>query len=106
MSEESSRCSRVSPQGSVNRDYILETAQKIINGDRKDDYGGAQDSFRRIAKMWSAYTGMSLGPSDVAMMMTLLKVCRTATCPQKADSYVDIAGYAALAAEIEHAREE
>lgn len=79
---------------------ILDEAAKIVTGQRREDYGGVQESFGRIAGMWSAYLGVELGPQDVSMMMALLKIARAkaginANGEPQHDSLVDIAGYAA-----------
>ena len=86
----------------MNRDEILETACKIINGERAEQYGDAYLNHARIAALWTTYvrsTPDDLTPVDVAMMMVLMKVARSIETP-KDDSFVDIAGYAALAGEI------
>jgi len=86
----------------MNRDEALIEAGKLISGDRKQAYGDAGESFRRIASMWSAYLGKRLATDissvDVANMMVLLKVSRASHKP-KDDDFVDIIGYAALACE-------
>ena len=71
---------------------ITQEAQNIVNGDRQQDYGNINDSFCRIAGLWSAYTGITLDKYDVAKMMILLKVSR-AKIGNHRDSYVDIVGY-------------
>lgn len=78
---------------------VLQTADKIIHGDRHEAYGSAVESFNRIAALWSSYLGHVVNGHDVAMMMVLMKVSRTKT-DFKLDSYVDMAGYAALGAEL------
>lgn len=45
--------------------------------------------------MWSAYLGRPIAPHDVAAMMALLKVSRIAWSPNRADHWLDLAGYAA-----------
>lgn len=65
-------------------------------GDRANDYGDAKQSFSRIAEMWSAYKGVYFTHADVAAMMIMLKVSRLSNDPSKKDSWIDIAGYAAL----------
>lgn len=75
---------------------ILEEAERIINGERADMYGSAEDSFAHIAGLWGVYLGMVLNPKDVAMMMILLKIARQRN-KNKRDNLVDICGYAALA---------
>lgn len=79
---------------------ILEEASELINGDRRDDYGPAIDSFERIAQAWSAAVfDQPVTAAQVAAAMAVLKLCRFRTS-QDRDSLVDLAGYAALAAEI------
>jgi len=71
---------------------ITEEARNIVDGKRQDDYGSINDSFCRIAGLWSAYTGFTIDKYDVAKMMILLKVSR-AKLGNHRDSYVDIVGY-------------
>lgn len=71
---------------------MTEEAQAIVNGQRQDDYGDINDSFLRIAGLWSAYLGIHVDKYDVAKMMMLLKVSR-AKDKNHRDSYVDIVGY-------------
>ena len=75
--------------------HILESADRIINGERQRDYGEASNSFATIATMWSSYLGKPITIEQVGMMMILLKVARSTKKPTE-DSLVDIAGYAAL----------
>ena len=83
----------------MKRAEVLEAARVCVCGEREQDYGTPEDSFSLIGKLWTAYTGVSFTPKDVAMMMALLKVARI-KAGNKADSFVDLAGYAALAGEI------
>lgn len=87
---------------------LLEQALKIVTGARRAAYGNPEDNFRCIGTLWHAYlsrrsevTGDGLkavSPSDVAAMMVLMKVARLAETPAHADSWRDIAGYAACGA--------
>ena len=43
---------------------------------------------------------ITIGADDVAHLMMLLKIARLATGEPKADTYIDIAGYAALGGEL------
>ena len=79
---------------------ITDEAKTIVAGDRASDYGDANESFTRIAKLWSAYTGATISPWDVAQMMILLKVSRAKTS-RKRDTLVDIVGYAECAGKLE-----
>lgn len=78
---------------------ITEEAKTIVAGDRASDYGDANESFARIAKLWSAYIGAAITPWDVAQMMILLKVSRAKTS-RKRDTLVDIVGYAECAGKL------
>lgn len=82
------------------RAEILAEAERLINGDRNESYGSAQESFTRIADLWGAYRGEVYGMWDVALMMILVKVSRLAESPEHLDSWVDIPGYAALGGEL------
>ena len=83
----------------MKRAEVLEAARVCVCGEREQDYGTPEDSFSLIGKLWTAYTGVSFTPKDVAVMMALLKVARI-KAGNKADSFVDLAGYAACAGEI------
>jgi hypothetical protein len=80
---------------------ILAEADRIIHGERAAAYGPAEDSFARIGALWTVHLsnklpeGKVLDAYDVAVMMTLMK-CARAQTDVKRDTFVDIAGYAAL----------
>lgn len=91
----------------IKRVEILKTAEKIISKDRQNSYGNPEDNFKTIARYWNIYLSSinnnyvaCIGPDNVAMMMVLLKIARTATSPKYEDNYIDICGYAANAAEV------
>lgn len=88
---------------------ILAEADRIINGERQEQYGKPEDSFALIASYWNVYLEsiykngqyvMTLQAEDVAIMMCLLKIARTQGGQKKKDNYTDICGYAALAADL------
>lgn len=81
------------------REKILEAAKACVTGQREEDYGKPEDNFLAISRLWSAYLGDHVSCKDVALMMILLKVAR-AEAGGTEDCYVDIAGYAACAAEV------
>ena len=83
----------------MTRAETLERAKVCVCGERETDYGSPEDNFKRIAELWSAYTGHTYTSIDVAMMMALLKVARIKAGGTE-DSFVDLAGYAACGAEI------
>lgn len=78
----------------------LDAARDIIVGERHDDYGDPGESFTRISQIWSAILGTPVTPGQVALMMAGLKMSRLAATPDHEDSWVDLAGYAALGAGV------
>jgi hypothetical protein len=78
---------------------ILQEAEQIINGDRREAYGPVEESFKRIARGWEVIFGGPVSPRQVAHAMIWLKVCRDGNKPQR-DCLVDIAGYAGLAEKL------
>jgi hypothetical protein len=87
----------------VNRDDVLREAGSLISGDRHVDYGDAWENHKRIADIWSVIFRTNVTPSQVALAMAGVKIARLVNDPTKMDSWVDIAGYAALGAEMEDA---
>lgn len=94
----------------LTRAAVLEKARACVCGEREEDYGSPEDSFGCIAELWEAYlraaciapdSVVRVTPTDVAMMMALLKIARVGTSfvGGTADSFVDLAGYAACGAE-------
>lgn len=86
----------------MTRKETLETAIKCVCGERQDQYGTPENNFATIAGLWTVYLNHPVTASDVAMMMALLKIARIKTGTATADSFVDLAGYAACGAEICH----
>ena len=80
------------------REKILRTANTYVNGDRNAQYGDPLQDFTRTATMWSAYLDHPVTATDVASLMCLLKLSRIRHQPEKADSWIDLAGYAACGA--------
>ena len=94
----------------LTRAEILHAAEKRVCGQREQDYGTPEDNFETIAGLWETYLsracvdeagGVYIDANDVAMMMALLKIARIAAGGGKADSWIDLAGYAACGAECE-----
>lgn len=87
----------------MTRKEILETAEKMVCGHREQDYGSPEDSFNKIAALWTAYKGVNFDSIDVSMMMALLKIARISSGTATDDSFVDLAGYAACGGECKDA---
>lgn len=93
----------------LTRADILHAAEKCVCGQRETDYGTPEDNFKAIAELWEAYlnkactrgANVRVEAKDVAVMMALLKIARIAAGGGKADSWIDLAGYAACGAECE-----
>lgn len=84
----------------MNRSEILDTAKQYVNVDRAGTHGDAESNFGLIAAYWSAHLDAYVGPEDVAIMMTLLKLARAKANPGHADNWVDGCGYLACGGEI------
>ena len=74
---------------------VLLEADRLINSDRRADYGGVQESFAAIAAGWSLIIGSEVSAVQVALCMTWLKTMREVHKHQR-DNLVDLAGYAGL----------
>lgn len=93
----------------LTRADILHAAEKCVCGQRETDYGTPEDNFKAIAELWEAYlnkactrgVNVRVEAKDVAVMMALLKIARIAAGGGKADSWIDLVGYAACGAECE-----
>jgi len=85
------------------RKDVLGTADKLVNGDRNNQYGDPRQDFQRTAALWTALLGDQLTRPledwQVAQFMAALKLSRISWTPAKEDSWVDLAGYAACGAE-------
>lgn len=81
------------------RKQTLDEAEKMVNGQRTQDYGTPEDSFNTIAALWGAYNRKIFSSADVAIMLALLKIARLKADKTHKDSWVDLAGYAACGAE-------
>lgn len=83
------------------RQKILDDAHAIVSTNRASSNTGPEDSFKTIAGLWSSFLDKDVKPSEVAIMLGLLKIARLKTNPVHRDSWVDLAGYAACGAECE-----
>lgn len=77
----------------MSKETILQEAERIVNGPRREEYGGVTESFTRIAKLWSAILDVEVTPDQVSLCMVGLKIARFCASYHR-DSIVDIAGYA------------
>lgn len=95
----------VQPPTDPERVKVLREAAALITGDRQQDYGTPQENFGRSADLINARfshlfrDGAKFSPSDIAVLMLLMKVARSVQSPKR-DTFVDMAGYAALGFEL------
>ena len=90
----------------MNRQQTLAKALEAVNGSRDADYGKPENNFQNIADYWTLWleqrhgVQVNIDPTDVAIMLDLMKTARLAHNPSKADNWIDKAGYAACGAEV------
>jgi len=92
----------------MKRAEILDKAKEMVTGQREQDYGSPEDNFNIIAEYWMTYLDavfkardtVELTADDVANMMCLFKLARITTGTGTADSYINLAGYAACGGEL------
>jgi hypothetical protein len=86
---------------SPDRVEMLREAARIVNGDRDKQYGGPEDNFDRIAKIWTVIFARKFTTEDVALAFVATKLARFASNSGfQPDTWIDIAGYAACGFEV------
>lgn len=82
---------------------VLQEAEEIINGPRRDAYGPVEESFVRLASVLTVALHRKLkeplDAHDAAMVGIALKFCRESVKPGR-DNRVDGCGYFALADKV------
>ena len=84
----------------MKRSEILDQATILTSTDREQQYGPWSDNAVRIAAGWSLITNHNIEPRHVALMMAWVKTVRLRE-DNHGDSWVDLAGYAALGGEFD-----
>lgn len=90
----------------MNREELLKAAIVRVQAG-SNEYGKVENNFALIAAYWNEYIfgrqdyakSELLDATDVAVMMILFKIARSVTGKRNIDTWLDIAGYAACAAE-------
>ena len=81
------------------REKLLADASGLIANDRQAQYGPPTDDFKRTAALLNAmgytFAGEPIKASDVALILSCVKLSRIAHLREKQDSWVDLAGYTA-----------
>ena len=86
----------------VTRGQVLDTAKEYVTKDRAADHGDMQDNFQRIADYWNTHLGLIsyIKDTDVAVMMSLLKVARIHSNTKNPDNWIDACGYMSCGGEL------
>ena len=84
----------------MDRSKILDTAKTYVTEDRAAQHGDVKRNFGLIATYWSAHLDVNVTASDVAVMMTLLKLARLSSNPYNPENWIDGCGYLACGGEI------
>jgi len=89
-------------EGTYTRSSVLDTAKQYVTKDREATHGDMENNFEAIAMLWEQYFSYewSFSPTDVAMMMALLKIARLKSNKHNPDNYIDACGYMACAGEL------
>ena len=89
-------------EGTYTRSNVLDTAKQYVTKDREATHGDMENNFEAIAMLWEQYFSYewSFSPTDVAMMMALLKIARLKSNKHNPDNYIDACGYMACAGEL------
>lgn len=78
--------------GVVPADEVLEIARDhITTRSEYDSKAGTERSFKRTAATYNALTGANLSGSDVAMLLTCLKLVRAQTAKESGRAHIDSA---------------
>ena len=102
---------------------VLTKALELTSGDRAKTHGDKRQNHQNIADLWNAYLGVAeivephvrvgrgtrlsspLTAADVATLMCLLKIARMKSGTFNIDNFIDLAGYAGVAAECSDAED-
>lgn len=83
----------------MNGEQLLQRSLQIFR-ERRASYGLAKHHFHELAKRWSLALNCQVTPQQVVICLIELKLARLKENPTHLDSIADIAGYAAVMAEV------
>jgi hypothetical protein len=74
----------------------MKKIDEILN-EREDEYGDAEENFKRIGIIWAGMLGLpnAIPAWEIALMMDALKTVRLISNPTHKDSWIDKMGYTA-----------
>lgn len=68
--------------------------------DRRGSYGSPDANYHRLAGLWRAVLERDVSALETVLCLIQMKIARLMNDPSHEDSWVDIAGYAAIGYEI------
>lgn len=80
---------------------ILNEAEKIVNGDRNEQYGDPLKAFQEYSNILETNFGIKLTPSEICKVQMAIKLGRM-KYKHKRDSVVDLCGYAEILNRLEN----
>ena len=83
----------------MNGEQLLQQTLQIFE-ERRVSYGPPAPHLHEVARRWAQVLECEVSPLQVAMCLIELKLARLKANPFHADSIADIAGYAAVMAEL------
>jgi Domain of unknown function (DUF6378) len=87
------------PESPITAEQLLEQAASVV-AQRRGEYGKPVDLFEQIAQRWSFVLGVEVSPAQTVLCMLEIKTTRLSRDPKHLDSITDVAGYAAVLAEL------
>jgi hypothetical protein len=79
---------------------LLQHAAAVVR-DRRQDLRRARAALRAGRQRWSQHSGTKVTATQVALCLCDLKLARLTVDPRHLDSLVDLAGYTAVAREVQ-----
>lgn len=80
---------------------VLQEAQRLVYGNRCDDYGHPADDYDRVARLWAVILEAPVSAKQAALCMVAVKIARECHRPKR-DNRVDGAGYFAVVDRIQN----
>jgi len=72
---------------------VLQEAQRLVYGQRGQDYGHPLDDYTRTSELWSVILGHEVSAEQAVLCMIAVKISRECNRPKR-DNRTDMAGYA------------
>ena len=83
------------------RSDLLATAQKTVDGDRDKEFGDPLQNMECAAQLIGGYLNVKIDAAEVPIIQALFKIARLRENRGSTDSWVDLAGYAAVGFDVQ-----